>query len=330
MISNGRENFGLQTPDSTSGRVAVEGWITLDNARKILAAAGQDFDALKKSAVSRDFRPVPLNLKASFEVKSALRNVASRNVIAKVDGTDPKLKEQYVIYTAHWDHLGRDPRLKGDQIYNGAVDNASGTAALLELAREFAKAKPRRTVLFLSVTAEEKGLLGSKYYAEHPLYPLDRTLADLNIDTVNVWGRTRDIGVVGMGESTLEDLLASAVQAQGRVLVQEAEPEKGHYFRSDHFEFAKVGVPALYLDKGIDFVGKPNDFGRRKREEYVSRDYHQVSDEIKPDWDLSGAAQDMQLLFDVGLAVANGDSFPQWKSGSEFKPRRDEMMQNGH
>ncbi|HSZ58063.1 MAG TPA: M20/M25/M40 family metallo-hydrolase [Tepidisphaeraceae bacterium] len=326
MISNGRENFGLQTPDATSGRVAVEGWITLDNARKILSAAGADFDALKKSAVSRDFRPVPLNLTASFDVRSTLRNVASRNVIAKVEGSDPSIKDQYVIYTAHWDHLGRDLKLKGDQIYNGAVDNASGTAALLELAREFAKNKPRRTILFLSVTAEEKGLLGSKYYAEHPLYPLNRTLADINIDTVNVWGKTRDIGVVGMGESTLEDILADAVKAQGRVLVQEAEPEKGHYFRSDHFEFARAGVPALYLDKGIDFIGKPIDFGRRKREEYVSRDYHQVTDEIKPDWDLSGAAQDTQLLFEVGKAVADGQTFPQWKPGSEFKARRDEMM----
>ena len=326
MISNGRENFGLQTPDATSGRVAVEGWITLDNARKILSASGQDFDALKKSAVSRDFRPVPLNLRANFDVKSTLRNVASRNVIAKVEGSDPSVKDQYVIYTAHWDHLGRDPKLKGDQIYNGAVDNASGTAALLELAREFAKNKPRRTVLFLSVTAEEKGLLGSKYYAEHPLYPLNRTLADINIDTVNVWGKTRDIGVVGMGESTLEDILADAAKAQGRVLVQEAEPEKGHYFRSDHFEFARAGVPALYLDKGIDFIGKPIDFGRRKLEEYVSRDYHQVTDEIKPDWDLSGAAKDTQLLFEVGKAVADGQTFPQWKPGSEFKARRDEMM----
>jgi Zn-dependent M28 family amino/carboxypeptidase len=329
MISNGRENFGLQTPDATSDRVAVEGWITLDNARKILSAEGHDFDALKKSAVSRDFRPVPLNLTASFDVKSTLRNVASRNVIAKVEGSDPTLKDQYVIYTAHWDHLGRDPKLKGDQIYNGAVDNASGTAALLELAKEFAKARPRRTVLFLSVTAEEKGLLGSKYYAEHPLHPLARTLADINIDTVNVWGRTRDIGVVGMGESTLEDILAEKVKSQGRVLVQEAEPEKGHYFRSDHFEFAKAGVPALYLDKGIDFIGKPAGFGRRKREEYVSRDYHQVSDEIKPDWDLSGAAQDVQLLFDVGKAVADADTFPRWKPGSEFKARRDEMMSQG-
>jgi len=178
----------------------------------------------------------------------------------------------------------------------------------------------------LSVTAEEKGLLGSKYYAEHPFYTLAKTLANLNVDTVNVWGKTSDIGVVGRGQSTMEDLLAIAVANQGRTLVQEADPEKGTYYRSDHFEFAKVGVPALYLDKGSNFVGKPADFGKRKREEYVGRDYHQVGDEIKPDWDLSGGAQDMQLLFEVGYAVAQGDAWPQWKAGSEFKARRDEML----
>jgi Zn-dependent M28 family amino/carboxypeptidase len=326
MISNGRENFGLQTPDATTNRVAVEGWVTLDNARKMVSAAGADFDALKKAAVSKDFRPVELKLKSNIDVKSTIRKVASRNVVARVEGTDPKLKDEYVIYTAHWDHLGRDPKLQGDQIYNGAVDNASGTAALLEIAKAYTNVKPKRSVLFLAVTAEEKGLLGSKYYAEHPLYPLKSTLADFNVDTVNVWGRTHDVGVVGMGQSTLEDLLAKAVKEQGRVLVQEADPTKGHFFRSDHFEFAKVGVPALYLDKGGDYVGKPKDYGAKKRDEYVARDYHQVSDEIKSDWDLSGAAEDMRLMFDVGWEVANGDQWPRWKEGSEFKARRDQMM----
>jgi Zn-dependent M28 family amino/carboxypeptidase len=327
MLSNGRENFGLQTPDAISNRVAVEGWVTVDNARKMLSAAGADFDALKKSAVSRNFRPVELNLNANIDVKSTIRKVASRNVVAKLEGSAPKLKDQYVIYTAHWDHLGRDPKLPGDQIFNGALDNASGTAALLEIARAYTKVKPKRSVLFLSVTAEEKGLLGSKYYAEHPLYPLTSTLADFNIDGVNVWGRTRDLGVVGMGQSTLEDVLAEVVREQGRVLVQESDPTKGYYFRSDHFEFAKVGVPALYLDKGSDYIGRPKGYGVKKREEYIARDYHQVSDEIKPDWDLSGAAQDMQLMFEVGFRVAQGDQWPQWKQGSEFKDRRDKMMQ---
>ena len=198
---------------------------------------------------------------------------------------------------------------------------------MLEIARAYTKMKPKRSVLFLSVTAEEKGLLGSKYYAEHPLYPLTSTLADFNVDGVNVWGRTHDVGVVGKGQSTLEDLLADAVKEQGRVLVQESDPTKGYYFRSDHFEFAKVGVPALYLDKGSDYIGQPQDYGIKKREEYVARDYHQVSDEIKPDWDLSGAAEDMQLMFEVGYQVAQGDQWPQWKQGSEFKDRRDRMME---
>ena len=324
MVSSGRENFGLQNDDEAHAQ--VEGWITFDNAHKLCALAGQDFDALRKSAVSRDFRPVPLNIKANFKVKNTMRQVASQNVIAKVEGSDPKLKDETVIYTAHWDHLGRDSNLKGDQIFNGAVDNASGTAALLELAKAFTKLKPRRTVLFLSVTAEEKGLLGAKYYATRPLYPLRKTLANINIDTVNVWGRTRDVGVVGLGQSTLEDLLADPAKGQGRTLVSESDPGKGSYFRSDHFEFAKQGVPALYLDKGMDVIGKPKDFGKQKREEYVNHDYHQVSDQIKPDWDLSGAVEDLQLLLQVGYEVAQGDSYPQWKEGSEFKARREEMM----
>ena len=328
MMSNGRENFAIDPGTNLPERAKVEGWITLDNAKKMLAAAGADFDQLKASAVRRDFKPVALNLTASFNVQSEIRRVASRNVVAKVEGSDPKLKDEYVIYTAHWDHLGRDPKLVGDQIYNGAVDNASGTAAMLEIARAFSQSRPKRSVLFLAVTGEEKGLLGSKYYAEHPLYPLDHTLADINIDTVNVWGRTRDIGVVGKGQSTLEDLLAADVAAQGRKMKQEADPGKGYFFRSDHFEFAKVGVPALYLDKGIDYVGKPAGFGEQKREEYTAHDYHQVTDEIKPDWDLSGAAEDMELLLSVGKTVADIDAWPQWKAGSEFKSRRDQMMKD--
>ena len=326
MMSNARENFAIDPGKDLPSRAKVEGWVTLDNAKKMVTAAGADFDQLKASAVKRDFKPVPLDLLASFNVPSEIRRVASRNVVAKIEGSDPQLKDQYVIYTAHWDHLGKDPKLAGDQIYNGAVDNASGTAALLELARAFTTAKPKRTVIFLAVTGEEKGLLGSKYYAEHPLYPLSKTLADINIDTVNVWGRTHDLGVVGKGQSTLEDLLATAVTAQGRTLKDDAEPDKGHYFRSDHFEFAKVGVPALYLDKGIDYVGKPKEFGRQKREEYVAHDYHQVSDEIKPGWDLSGAAEDIELLLTVGKRVADTDTWPTWKQGSEFKARRDAMM----
>ena len=326
--SNSRENFDLQSADWNMSRVAVEGWITLDKAKQLFAAAGKDFDQLKRSALRRDFKPVPLGAKASFGFRNTLRGVSSQNVIAKLEGADPKLRNEYVIYAAHWDHLGRNTALAGDQIFNGARDNASGVATLLELAEAFTKLKTalRRTILFLSVTAEEKGLLGARHYAAHPLYPLRRTLADFNIDSANPWGRTRDVNVIGFGQSTLEDLLRDAARAKGRTLTPDAEPEKGRYYRSDHFEFAKVGVPGLYLQSGVQFIGKPQEFGRQKIDAYTANDYHKVTDEIKADWDLSGAADDARLLFEVGLRVANGASYPQWKAGSEFKARREEML----
>src|SRR5262249_42248832 len=215
----------------------------------------------------------------------ALREVDAQNVIAKLEGSDPVFKDDYVVYSAHWDHLGKDEKLQGDQIFNGALDNASGVASLLELAEAFTRlaTPPKRSVLFLSVTAEEKGLLGAKYYAEHPLYPLVRTVANINMDGINPWGRTKDLVVVGLGNSTLDDVLAEAAQTQARVLQPDAEPAKGFYYRSDHFEFAKLGVPAIYTNSGTDYVGKPAEYGRQKREEYTKKDYHKVSDEIKPD-----------------------------------------------
>lgn len=320
--SNTRENMDLQAAGNNAERVAIEGWVTADTATKLCAGAGEDYQALKQRALRRDFTPVPLNAKASWSVTNKWREISSRNVLGKLEGSDPKLKDELIIYTAHWDHLGRNPNLQGDQIYNGAVDNASGTAALLDLAEAFTKTRPKRTVLFLSVTAEEKGLLGAKYYATQPLYPLERTIANINIDGVNVWGRTRDLGLVGVGQSTLEDMLKKFVEANGRKLLPEAEPEKGYYFRSDHFEFAKVGVPALYTDEGIDYIGKPSDFGKKKRAEYIENDYHKVTDQIKPDWDLSGAVEDIRLLFQVGDALAQGGERPQWKPSSEFKNLR--------
>jgi Zn-dependent M28 family amino/carboxypeptidase len=317
MMSSGREGFDLK--DTSTGHCDVEGWVTLESAKRACAAAGRDFDALKQSAVRRDFRPVPLNLKASIAVKTALREIASRNVIAKIEGSDPGLKDEHVIYTAHWDHLGRDPKRPGDQVFHGASDNASGTAMLLELARAFKEVKPKRTIVFLGVTAEEKGLLGARYYVTHPLYPLRRTLANINIDGINVWGRARDVGVIGAGQSTLEDVVVPFAHAQGRVVVPESQPDKGFYFRSDHFEFAKAGVPALFLDRGTDYIGRPAGWGQAKRQAYIDHDYHQVTDTIKPDWDLTGAAEDAQLLFQVGYAVAQGDANPQWKPTSEFR-----------
>ena len=326
--SNARENFDLQSPGKNLDRAAIEGWLPLEKAKQLFAAAGQDFDALKQSALSKDFKPVSLGATASFHLKNKLREIASRNVIAKIAGSDAKLKDEFVIYTAHWDHIGRNNQLEGDQIFNGALDNASGTAALLELARAFQQLKtpPKRTLLFLSVTAEEKGLLGAKHYATRPLYPLARTAANLNMDGVNVWGRTHDLEVIGQGNSTLEDLLRGFAQAQGRVVTADSEPEKGRFYRSDHFEFAKVGVPALYLKSGIDYLGRPPGYGKQKSDEYTARDYHKVSDEVKPDWDLSGAVEDLRLLAQVGYAVAQERKFPEWKPGSEFKARRDEML----
>jgi len=325
-----RENFDIQNPDKNKSRVAVESWIQLDRAKELFTAGGQDFEALKKAATSKNFRPVTLNAKASFDIKNTLREINSQNVIGKLEGSDAKLKDEYVIYTAHWDHLGRDPKITGDQIFNGALDNASGTAALLAIAQAFTKLStpPKRSVLFLAVTAEEKGLLGAKYYATNPLYPANRTLANINMDGVNQWGRTRDVAMVGDDNSTLIDLLREAAQAQGRTVKPDPEPEKGFYYRSDHFEFAKVGVPALYTDSGTEYIGKDEKYSQLKRDEYTKNDYHKPSDEVKPDWDLAGAVEDAQLLTVIGYRVAQADKYPEWKAGSEFKAKRDEAMRS--
>ena len=325
---NLREKFDLVTPDKNMGRSAIEGWITLDAAKRMLSLAGQDFDALKKQALTREFKPVPLGLRASLGVRNTMRTLDSRNVVARLEGSDPALKDEHVVYTAHWDHLGIGTAVNGDTIYNGALDNASGVAQLLEIAQAFAQAQPRpkRSVLFLMVTAEEQGLLGSQHYSVSPLYPLARTLANINIDGVNQWGRTKDITVIGMGASDLDDYLRDAATEQGRTLRADPEPEKGFYYRSDHFNFAKQGVPALYTDTGVEFVGKPAEYSQQKRDEYTNNDYHAPSDEVKPDWDLAGAIEDGQLLYAVGYRVANADKFPEWKPGNEFRAKREEMM----
>ncbi len=323
--SNSNEQFDVISPDAEK-RVPVEGWIALDKAKELLADAGQNFDSLKAAAARPDFKPVALNAKASFDVKIDVRKIQSHNVVAKLAGSDKK--DEYVIYTAHWDHLGKDTTLNGDQIYNGAIDNASGSSALLEIAKAYTKlsAPPRRSILFLSVTAEEKGLLGAKYYATHPLYPLKQTAANINMDGINQWGRTSDYTVIGLGNSTLDDVLTNVLATEHRTVRPDPEPEKGFYYRSDHFEFAKQGVPALDIDAGIDFIGKPNGYGMQKRNEYTDNDYHKPSDEVKPDWDLSGAVEDAQTLFKVGYIVASTPALPEWKAGTEFKAKRDSMM----
>ena len=233
-----------------------------------------------------------------------------------------------MAYVAHWDHLGVGNPLGGDSIYNGAIDNASGTAALLELAETFAALEipPRRSVLFMAVTAEESGLLGSKYYARNPVYPLVKTAAVVNMDSLNVWGETKDITVIGLGNSTLDETVRTIARRQGRSVRPDPEPEKGYFYRSDHFEFAKEGVPALYAESGVDYVGKPEGWGLEVREKYTAEDYHKPSDEVKSDWDLSGMVTDVRLLFQVGYQVANQEELPRWTPGTEFKAKREEML----
>ncbi len=326
--SNTGEQFSLVTADKGMSRSAVEGWMTYDNAKELFAMAGKDFDALEKAAVSRDFRPVDLGVKASLTLKNSIRTIESKNVVAKLEGADPKLHNEYVIYTAHWDHFGIGPEVNGDKIYHGAADNASGVAGLLEIARAYTEIQPppRRSILFLSVTAEEKGLLGSQYYAEHPLYLLVKTLAEVNMDGLNVLGPTKDVEVIGLGQSTLDDVVKAVAAEQGRAVKPDGEPEKGYYYRSDHFNFAKQGVPALDPSEGADYVGKPAGWGLEMREKFTAEDYHRPSDKVKPYWDLRGAVEDLQLLGEVGYRVANSKTYPTWKPGSEFKAKRVEML----
>ncbi|HYK88022.1 MAG TPA: M28 family metallopeptidase [Acidobacteriota bacterium] len=324
----GRENFDISFPSAGSRRLDVESWITRDAAGRLFALAGKDFEALKSSATKKDFKPVSLGATVDFDIENKIRKIESNNVIARLDGSDPRLKDQYVIFSAHWDHLGMDENLKGDRIYNGALDNASGTAALVELARAFVQLKSqlKRSILFLSTTGEEKGLLGARYYVENPLYPLAKTAADINIDGINPWGRTRDIVVIGLGNSTLDDLVRTEARGQDRIIKPDPEPEKGFFYRSDHFEFARHGVPVLYTDAGTEYIGKAAQYAQRKRDQYTSTDYHRVTDEVKSDWDLSGAIEDLQLLFRVGYRVALNEKMPEWKPGAEFAPVRTEQI----
>ncbi len=323
----GKENFELDNPNKNMDAISACSWITLDVAKKLIADSGQDFDALKKAAITKEFRPVMLNAKANIEIKQQIHSFKSHNVIGKLEGSDPKLRDEYVIYTAHWDHLGRHPELQGDQIFNGAIDNASGVASVIQIAAAFRKLNPppKRSVLFMDTTAEEAGLLGAKYYAEHPLYPLQKTLADINLDSMNVWGKARDIEDVSFGFSTLDEMLADAAKRQGRSAIPDSRPDKGKIYRADNFEFSKAGLPSLYIGKGEHLLSRPENAPLRS-DEFDSKDYHQVTDEVRSDWDLSGAVQDVQLLFEVGYQVANGDKFPEWKTGSEFKAKRDAML----
>jgi Zn-dependent M28 family amino/carboxypeptidase len=318
------EQFDLVTPDKNMTRPAIEGWITLDKAKEVLKLAGQDFDALKAQAATREFKPVPLGVTASMTIRNTLRTIESRNVIGRLDGADPSVKDEYVVYTAHWDHFGKTP----EGIFHGAEDDGLGCAGLIEVARAFTQISPppRRSILFLAVTAEEQGLLGSEYYSVTPIYPLQKTLADINMDSWNVHGRTKDVTLVGLGASDLDDYAVAAAAEQGRVVHGDAEPQKGFYYRSDHFNFAKQGVPALDPDSGVDFIGQPPEYGQKVRDEWTSHLYHTPRDVVRPDWNLDGTREDLKLLLTVGYRVAQAETYPNWKPGNEFKAKRDAML----
>lgn len=301
------------------------GWITKPAIEQIFAAIGRDFNSVQAEARRPSFKGFELGASVSFSMGLNVRYDKSYNVVAKIKGSERP--EEYIIYTAHWDHLGIGrPDASGDSIYNGALDNASGTAGLLEIAKAFARMekKPARSVVFLAVTAEEQGLWGSAYYADNPIYPKEKTVANINMDGINPYGRMNDIMIVGSGQSEMEDYLLEEAKLKGREVLPDDEPEKGFYFRSDHFNFARIGVPALYLKTGSDFVGKGRDFGNELKVTYTQKYYHQPSDEFDTTrMNFEGGVDDLRLLFDVGRKLAGTDKWPAWKPGSEFKAVRE-------
>jgi len=307
----------LQAEDKGASKLKVEGWLHLASATALLRAAGLDYDTLKMSAAKPGFKSIPLEITASTHLKNSIRNAESKNVIAKITGSE--FPDEYMVYMAHWDHLGRDPSREGDQIFNGAVDNASGTAGLLALARVFKEVKPKRSVLFMAVTAEESGLLGSQFYAENPIYPLSQTVGAINMDALSSIGLVNDVQVIGYSFNQLEDYLTKYVTEQNRYIVPDQNTEKGYYFRSDHFSLAKYGVPALYAEGGVDSVVHGKAWGEQHQKEYTADRYHKPGDEYHADMDLSGAAQDLVLFLAVGNDLANSRDWPEWKEGSEFK-----------
>ncbi len=305
----------------------VIGWVSGPAANKLLSAAGLDSTVLAK-ADQRGFKAMPLDLKLSTSIRVKADYNMSHNVIGKITGA--KHPDQYIIYTAHWDHLGiGKPDEHGDSIYNGAMDNASATAGLIEIARAFKSlpVKPERTILFLAVTAEEQGLLGSAYYAQNPIYPVANTVANINMDVLNPFGKTKDIIVVGRGQSDLEDYLQEAAEKAGRYIAYETHPEAGYYYRSDHFNFAKVGIPSLYTERGIDVIGKGKEYGEALDKEYNEKRYHRPADQYDPaTWTLAGAIDDLGLMFQVGKRLAFEEKMPGWKEGSEFKSIREASL----
>jgi len=320
------EQFRL---DSKAERyLNLESWITKDAAEKIFKMAGYDLEEMMKSAMTRDFKPVPLKLNTSVTIKNKSRHIDSNNVVGVLEGSDPKLKEECTVYSSHWDHLGVGKPIDGDSIYNGALDNATGVAGMIETAEAFTllNEKPKRSIVFVAVTAEEQGLLGSAYYAAHPIFPQAKTAANINTDSLNIIGPTRDLTVIGFGRSTLDEHMSAIAQQQGRTVEGDHYPENGSFYRSDQFSFAKQGIPVLYINPGIAYMGKDKEWVEKRRKEYIAKRYHQPSDEYSPDWSFEGMVQDTQAAFLVGVRIANTDKMPQWNTGDEFEKVRLESI----
>lgn len=318
-----KSKLTLQTEDNGMNRTVIEGWIGLDVAKKLFALGGQSFDALTANARKKNFKAVDLNLTTSLTVKNKIKKSVTYNVLASIPGD--KLKNEAIIYSAHWDHLGVGEKVQGDSIYNGAVDNATGVASLFEIASAFKKLpkNPDRTILFISYTAEEQGLLGSEYYAKHPTFPLDKTVANINMDMMGLAGKTKDIVVYGYGQSELEDYAAASAKKQNRVLVPDPVPSSGLYYRSDHFNLAKVGVPSLFTGSGVDNVKNGRAWGLKQVADFTKNRYHSPQDNFDAKtWDLSGIVEDVRLLFDMGYRLSKENTYPKWKDGSEFKAIR--------
>jgi Zn-dependent M28 family amino/carboxypeptidase len=313
--------YGLVSKNGNADRVAVEGWLTTESAQQVFADAGLNFAEEKANAVSGPYSK-NLGLNASVTVNNSFKKSTSYNVIATLPGSEKP--DEHLIFSAHWDHLGKDETKDGDQIYNGAHDNATGLAASLVMAKAYSElnSRPKRSSTFLMVTAEEQGLLGSKYYSEHPIIPLAKTVANINMDAMSVLGKTKDVAVIGMGKSELEAYLEKAAKRQGRYLVQEGRPEAGYYYRSDHFSFAKQGVPALYAKGGEEPIDEATADYRKRTNVIVTGCYHQVCDKFRENWDLSGIQQDAQLLFEVGYELVSSDDWPKWSTTSEFQRKR--------
>jgi Zn-dependent M28 family amino/carboxypeptidase len=324
VISASADGTRIDLPPGNEKRMQFQGWITDDGARRVAALTGLDLDKLRAGAQQKSFRVVAMGVRTSFEMPIEKKVTPSANVVGLLPGNDPQLRNQAVVFTAHWDHLGRDPKVPPgkDGIYNGALDNASGCALMLSVARAATEAPPKRSLLFVFVTAEEQGLLGSKWFAQHPVVPAARIAANINADSVNKWGRTTDVGLLGLGKSSLDAVVRDVAAAQGRGVHGDPFPDRGAFYRSDQFELARVGVPVIHARGGPNYVGRPPGWGQEQQEAFEQRDYHQVTDEYHGDWDLSGAVQDAQLDLVVGLRVANAPEMPQWTPGDEFEKAR--------